>query len=98
MNVNLNRNKIMAEFFSTFILIYTVLITKSTIYKILSMTFLIGFFNRYYGANFNPAISFINLTHGSISLSNFLIVVIVQLLGGLAAYSAFKHVNLINRL
>ena len=98
MNVNLNRNKIMAEFISTFILIYTVLITKSTIYKILSMTFLIGFFNRYYGANFNPAISFINLTRGLISLSNFLIDVIIQLLGGLAAYSAFKRVNLINRL
>ncbi len=91
MNINLNKNKILAEFFSTFILIYTVLITKSIIYKILSIIFIIGFFNRYYGANFNPVISFINLIKGSISLSNFFIYVLVQLLGGLAAYLVFKQ-------
>ena len=94
MNINLNINKLLAEFFSTFILIYTGLTTKSTIYKILSIIFIISFFNRHYGANFNPLVSFIHLIGGEIRFSQFLLYILGQGLGGLTAYFIFNRLNL----
>ena len=92
--MNINKNKLITEFFSTFLLIFTVLITKSTIYKIISIIFNISFFNRYYGANFNPLVSFINLTRGKISPRHFLLYVLVQGLGGITAYYILKKTKL----
>lgn len=80
------------EFFGTFLFVLTILSSGNALVIGLTLALVIWLASAVSGGHMNPAVSLAFFMKGALTLQEFAGYVIVQLLGGVAALSAFQYI------
>jgi aquaporin Z len=81
---------VLGEFIGTFVFLLVILVVGQPIPIVIGLLAAILAFGNLSGGHFNPAVSTMMLAKGDINIMTFLIYVIAQVLGGLAALLWWK--------
>ncbi len=83
---------LLTEFIGTFIFVSVILITGNPILIALSLLIVIYLGLAYSGSNFNPAVSTAMYFKGTLSYTEYLSYIGVQLTAGFVAYYCYKNI------
>ena len=86
----MNYMSLIAEFFGTFLLLMSIFVTGNALVIGLTLALLIFLIGDLSGGHVNPAVSLAMFLNGSLSSMELGSYVVVQALGGAAAYYVYK--------
>jgi aquaporin Z len=81
---------LLAEFIGAFILITTILISGDPLAIGLSLAVVVYMLGPLSGGHVNPAVSIAKTMQGAINYTTLMLYILMQILGGLAAYGLYK--------
>jgi aquaporin Z len=85
---------LVAEFFGTFLLVLTILVSGGSAFWIgLSLAIIVALIGNVSGAHVNPAVSAAMYLKGSLSLQSLAAYAFSQIAGGVSCFYAFKYVS-----
>ena len=85
---------LVAEFFGTFLLVLTILVSGGSAFWIgLSLATIVALIGKVSGAHVNPAVSAAMYLKGSLPLQGFAAYAFAQIAGGVSCFYAFKYMS-----